>query len=378
MSEDWDEQGSRAVAEAQRPGEFVRQHVTPLLSQRTRAPKEKTREKKGDPPSPGDRVFQSEEQFWEEAQLLTFHTVQLQEFRLSDWFPRTPGVYWSRHGTMARESTYRNSTTVDPKLGRIFSPQSKMSLIEKGGIGTIRLRPRRVDNTDSWFATAVKGPQCAGGIPLLIPHAFVESGEIEWGDVVNIVGKVRFLQDAKLDDVAAYVHHASPAIIFVEEIEQSFSKKRDREEQRKYSGKYLTITPVALFDWSSSSSREDSPRRHVDYGYTFVHSGTAVGHLDNAAEWIELYAEKHGGNVLTNFDERSPTLANAPLSYQRLVDKTYDRAIINNFHLERLADRIDSVSTQYVNYGNVEAMGDGARSVRNTIRKNFRGEDDAH
>jgi hypothetical protein len=357
MDEDWNEQGARSFTEARHPQTFVRQHVAPLLGQRTRPPEKNRKE---DPPLQREKVFLSEEEFWREAGSLTFQSVRLNKFRLSDWFPRTPGVYWSRHGIRTRETVYRGATTFDSRLGRIFAPQSKMSLIEEGGIGTIRLRPRRLDDTDCWFATAVKRPQCAGGIPLLVPHTFIREGAIEWGNTVNVVGTVRFLQDAKLDDVAAHVHHASPVIIFVEEIEGHPSRERSEE---------ITITPVVLFDQSSSIDSEDRYRRRSDFGYTFVQSGSDDRELDDAADWIELYAKKHGGKVLTNFDERSPMLADAPLSYQRLVSKTYDRTIVTNFHLEKLADRIDSVTTEYTNYGQVAAMGERARSDRNIFRR---------
>ncbi len=215
---------------------------------------------------------------------------------------------------------------------------------------------QRLDGTDCWFATAVTGSQCAGGIPLLLPDTFIRESAIEWDDTVDVVGTVRFLQDAKLDDVAAYVHHASPVIIFVEEIKRYSSRKRSQG--------HITITPVALFDLSSGSL-DDQNRRGSDFGYTFVQSNTDARHLADAADWIGLYAKKYGGKVLTNFDERSPILADAPLSYQRLVNKTYDRTIITNLHLEKLADRIDSVKTEYTNYGQVGAMGEAARSDGN-------------
>jgi hypothetical protein len=51
------------------------------------------------------------------------------------------------------------------------------------------------------------------------------------------------------------------------------------------------------------------------------------------------------GRVITNFDERRPLLSDAPLSYQRLVEKTYERTIIENLYFNgtKLADRIDHV-----------------------------------
>jgi hypothetical protein len=352
MKQDWTEEGARSYTEARHPEAYVAQHVAPLLHQRTRSHGESSESER-------EKEFASEEDFWKMADSITFQSVRLRKFRLSDWFPRTPGVYWSRRGTAIRESTYRSPTVNDPKLGRIFAPEAKMSLIEEGGIGTIRLRPRRIDETDCWFATAVKGTQCAGGIPLLIPNRFLRENAIEWGNTVDIVGTVRYLQDANLDDVAAHVHHASPAIIFVEKIQSHSSRTR--------SGTPVTLTPVALFDQSQSDLPIPSYRRPTAFGYTFVHTRGGSDDVDDAAEWIELYAKRHGGKVITNFDERTPILADAPLSYQRLVSRTYEVSVINNFQLSNLTYHIDA-SAQYNNYGQAGAIGQNARSDGNLFQ----------
>jgi hypothetical protein len=345
--QDWNREGARAATWAERPDDFIMQHAAPLLYH-PMVPAEGRMEE-----------FYSEEALWDRSQSITFASVRLHGFRLSEWFPRAPGVYWSRHGLQAREYTYSDGVTNDPELGLIYSPKSKMALIEEGGIGTIRLRPRRIEGTYCWLATAVKGRQCAGGVPLVLPHSFLADGKVAWGDTAIFEGTVRFLQDAELHDTAAYVHHATPLIIFVEDV-----KSLPKREQ---STTPITLTPVALFDL-------DDAKRWDGFGYTFVqHMSSSNGALSNdalrdAADWIEKYAAKHGGRIITNFDERSPILSNAPLSYQRLVQQTYDRRIIQHFHLERLADRIDlAVKTEYNNYGQAGAIGDNARSDNNTF-----------
>lgn len=253
----------------------------------------------------------------------------------------------------ARRYTRAVEPTHDPQLGLIFPPPTKMALIEDGGIGTIRLRPRRIDNTDCWLSTASKQGQCAGAIPLALPDLFLQESRVAWGDEVTIYGKVRFLQDAGLDDTAAYVHHASPLIVFVEKIEGIPTHREQTED--------ITISPVVLFDTTSHDAlavRQWGSGK--SYGYTFVYCEPQSGHeLNTAAEWLETYAAKFDGRIITNFDERSPLLADAPLSYQRLVRKDYERVIIEHlyFNGEKLADRIDRVVSEYVNYGQVARLG---------------------
>jgi hypothetical protein len=214
-----------------------------------------------------------------------------------------------------------------------------MDLIEEGGIGTIRLRPRRIDGEYCWLATALIGTACHGGIPLAIPDTLLRKSGIKWGDRCNLQGRVRFLQDAGLTDPAARVHHARPLIVFVEELEGVATP---------HAAEPIIITPVALF---ASMNSDTNPQ------YTFVHCKAGPdAELDAAVDWIEKYASKYAGRVVTNFDEQRPVLADAPLSYQRLIAKTYDRAVINKFAGTILVNRIDqvvqeSVITQY--YGDV-------------------------
>jgi hypothetical protein len=243
VARSWDQKGARAVVRARDTSAFIEQYASPLFYRRTRA-------LEGD-----HQVFGNERDFWGRSPSLSLASVSLENFRLSDWFPRTPGVYWSDHGRRVRDEVDSYRTQSDPDLGLIFNPRSKMALIEQGGIGTIRLRHRAIDGEDCWFATAVRGRECSGGIPLAIPHAFIREAKVSWGDTVRLRGTVRALEDAGLDDTAAYVHHAAPIIIFVEEIEGLARKGRNSEP--------IVITPVVLFGDRDSESEQ---RMRPDWG----------------------------------------------------------------------------------------------------------------
>ena len=341
------------------PGQFVTQHVAPLFFGRTR------------PGSGKHLTFAREDLFWAECEKLPFKTVQLNGFRLSDWFPRAPGIFWSHHGRRAREYSGRYHERVeDPELGLIVNPHAKMSLIEEGGMGTIRLRPRCIENTDCWFGTGVVGPQCAGGIPLAIPDALMQENSLVWGSSVELSGQVRYLQDVGLDETAYAVRYARPLLVLVEEL------KVIKDRQPKES---IVVSPVVLFD-----TGQDWRERvgHYDiYGgmrYTFVQcAADGDTTTDIAAAWLERYATKHGGRVITNFDEQRPIMADAPLSYQRLVRKTYDRTIIEHLHMNggKLADHIDHITMEHAMSVSV-TLGDGNVIqgdfvVANSIRDSF-------
>ena len=72
-------------------------------------------------------------------------------------------------------------------------------------------------------------------------------------------------------------------------------------------------------------------------GYIYVTCNSIEQELNDAADWMLRYAEKFSGKVLTNFDEQMPQLADAPLSYQKLVARTYDTQVINLYGGEVVA-----------------------------------------
>ena len=346
----WNDRKMRGAIRADQPDRFIAQHTAPLFFHRT------------SPAVGSEATFTTEEEFWSRCDQLPLGSVCLKSFRLSEWFPRTPGVYWSKRGVSIREQTELERMQEDPKLGPFFNPRCKGALIEGGGIGTVRLRPRRIDGTDCWLATAVAGMQCAGGVPLAIPDAIVRDERIRWGERVDLKGQVRFLQDAGLDEIAAHVHHAMPLIVFVNQV-QGLTIRHGSDEP-------IVLSPVVLFSGSSGE--------YYDFNYTFVQCAAGSDHeLDMASEWVQLYAEKHGGRIVTNFDEQRPMLADAPLSFQRLVKKNYERTIIEHLHFNgnKLADRIDQVVQEEVMSVNV-TLGNGTVVhgdivVANSIRDSF-------
>ena len=280
--------------------------------------------------------------------------MQLERFRLIDWFPRTPGVYWSEEAELVRTSARSWPRSEDPALGEysFYEPHLKGPLIEDGGIGTIRLRPRKIDGEDCWLGTAVSGNECQGGIPLAIPDQAMRAAGIDWGETVNLRGQVRFLQEAGLEDTAASVYRARPLIVFVDGVEPVLPAA---------SRTPIVISPVVLFRsdrYAGSGIMNnlypakffDNVRFNRDEGvqYTFVQCpADSDSELAKATGWIERYVEKYEGHVITNFDEQCPILADAPLSYQRLVARTYDRTIIQQFSGSIKVDSIDRVIQEH-------------------------------
>lgn len=178
----------------------------------------------------------SEEEFWHANADNVFQRVSLKGFVLVDWFPRAPGVACSRYAERFLRQFRGEPLRDDPILGAHYTPRAKGSLVEDGGIGTIRLRPRKIDGKDSWYATALKGQECHRGIPLVIPDTVLRQSGMGWGETAIIKGQIRFMQDASLDDTASYVHHSRPLIVFVDYLKGVKQK---------------TDGPVLINPWSS-------------------------------------------------------------------------------------------------------------------------------
>lgn len=95
---------------------------------------------------------------------------------------------------------------------------------------------------------------------------------------------------------------------------------------------------------------------------------------------MKLYAEKHKCEIVTNFDERYPILADAPLSYQKLIKNEYDRALLSNIVVYGNASFFNKVNsgvsmTQYVNKGTAFGFGENGRSDGNVVIQASPGQD---
>jgi hypothetical protein len=374
------EQGMPVAAPASNTPEFLRQYTAPLLMQVA-------------PPSANarDRVFRNEVEFWKGVPRHLLATVRLEGFRLCDWFPRAPGVGFSPRADAVHAEWYADQPAFDELLARMneigrkpkrerldfalkFDPHDKYErkaglahrMIEEGGLGTIRLLPGHLIGDDYWFGTAVACGIVDLGIPVAIPASCMERSEASWGDKVNITGKVRFLTEAGLDVIAGQVLHAPPVLVFVQEMTVT-KRPRDDLEPR------MQIRPVVLLAPDASDDPTSLSFAFVDRIYS-AEKDLSPG----IGESLSSLAVKLGGRILTNFDQVTPTLADAPLSYQKLLQKKYDEQLLlrlardngklvqqvnNNIHIE--AGRL--VMAEYKNYGQAGAFGENARADNATF-----------
>jgi hypothetical protein len=308
-----------------RPAQYIRQYVSPLLY---RLQTLVTRRSKL-------VEIESEEQFWRIAGSLTMGPLRLNSFRVSDWFPRLPGLYWEPHAKATRSDRFLKHIRQDTELGLYYPPIAKENIIEQGGVGTIRLVPRVIENERSWFASATTGTLCHAGIPLIIPDSVFRASGLEWGDAADIYGEVRFREELGLDDIFPAANSVRPVIVLVEKL-LPVAPKSDLE--------HLFISPVVLF----GSEKNAEGRSRFQFAYVQCRAGSDE-ELNSAVGWLETYTSRYHGRILTNFDQQRPSFENAPLSYQRLVAHTYDKAVAQDVDPDgRLVKIVQHIDKQII------------------------------
>src|ERR1039458_6438628 len=99
----WDKDGARAAVRASRPALFIKQYLGPLFFKKTKPAKQ----------SGHSDSLVNEEQFWGQTGEVLFGSIHLKGFRITDWFPRAPGLFWSRHARMEGEYRSENRSAVE-------------------------------------------------------------------------------------------------------------------------------------------------------------------------------------------------------------------------------------------------------------------------
>ena len=148
----------------------------------------------------------------------------------------------------------------------------------------------------------------------------------------------------------------------------------------------IKITPMAFFTGNlgiGKSISQESQDMTMSGNVTYVTcQANSLIELDKAADWLENYARKYLGEIITNFDEQRPTFQNAPFSLQNVMTGKLEKARLLEFHIDKadfICDTIQSIRTEAItmskneiNIGdNATVYGDivAANSIRNSLNK---------
>jgi hypothetical protein len=310
-----------------------------------------------------DTEIRSNREFWLpilNERYRAYRWVKLINFQIIDWFPRTPGLYHTVRASMSRREARRY---VREEAGfRFYEPRGKTHMMD-GGIGAVRFKPMIIEGDECWLCTATSDEYCHTGVPVAIPNHIM--ARVELNKQFTITGQTRFLPEF----LAHHFYHMT-------RIPQMYLLA-DSIEISGYSRESLQITPMVFF--TGERRRQLEERGNV----TFVTCrADSLLELDRAADWLDQYVGRYGGEIITNFDEQRPTFQHAPFSLQNVMNGRLDKARLQEFHIgkaEIVCESIQRIHAEAITMSrneinirdNATIHGDviAATSIRNSFNK---------
>jgi hypothetical protein len=317
------------------------------------------------PPAP-DWSFSSNGELWDAVlgeRVRTSRVVSLRGFYLSEWIPRSPGLFHTPVGAEHRSramsqiieqpyapdlewidhaDVYKFEREVYSEEGafkymRIFDPYGKVQML-RGGVGCIRLNRHDMDGEPCWLMSASSTFTAHEGFPLAVPHdlyqqvieSVARDGVMPCG---SIIGRLRRVPDF-LGDLYAWPD-VPPVFLQVEHISRGNAPHDD------LSSKAMVSVAVSF----ESRSAQLGPPGMVYATYVTFFPGIK-GSLQLRRDWLRdrYVGEWYQGEVISDFDEQVPRFGDVPLGLPRVFEGTVDadqlaRPIRQNVAISQALDR---------------------------------------
>lgn len=222
--------------------------------------------------------------------LLGGEVIRLKSFNLTEWFPWTPGRYWTKIGYELRRKAKSYVENKDAFGDVIFDPHGK-SMRVLGGLGNVRMFEHGKNKEKFKLLSATKGVETSGGIPVVMSSQAYE----------KISDKINDFTTVKATITGFYVPLPS-------ELNRFFSRAKGVPRYCLFIGSRLTIKDikpgdeVASIAWTMFESEREK-NYYLSYCYFNPSNETSI---ERATNFISEYVEKHEGKVLTDFDEIIP------------------------------------------------------------------------
>jgi len=265
--------------------------------------------------------------------------VELNNFQIIDWFPRSPGLYYTDDAKYKRKMAMED---IQEKDGiSFFKPRGKYHMIE-GGVGSIRFKSIILENEDCQLCTATSNQYCDTGIPLAIPTYLLRKIDFRFDFFYKIMGQVKFLPEF----LEHHFYHSVniPQIYILIDSIKRIDKTATISNPK--------ITPMVFF----KAKNRKYINEIVNYVTYVVCDSTNLKELDRGVEWIEWYVNEHAGEIITNFDQQRPTFRNAPFSLGNVMDGNISDIALKNLNIrnaEIICNDIREIKAEVMNMSQI-------------------------
>lgn len=263
----------------------------------------------------GLREYQTEEAFWRDLigydlngqpapnPLRLNDVVALRGFQISEWFPRSPGTYWTRDGRDRRVWAANHKEAWDHET-EVLTPKGKTQLVT-GGVGTCRVNVHEGENGKRYgLLCATSSGISDAGIPVVVEEDLYNSVRDSLHDhigiEVDLTGRLLTLPFDSTETVVpargAEIPDSMKSLLTTPlEIPCYFLRIESRlEVRRRISDFRLEASAWTLYSdddgaWSFTYAAFDPRKR---------------GDIERATQFLIEYVDRHRGNrIFTDFDE---------------------------------------------------------------------------
>jgi hypothetical protein len=264
--------------------------------------------------SRGERTYDDEEQFWTDAlseRLFESARVTLKDFVVMDWLPRSPGRYYTPAAKRSRREA--GHFVLERTGGRVVYDVSGKAQMVNGGIGALRLLMKEIGGEKLQFLGATTtGTAHRGAVLAVRAHDYATIAEqvaVKGGVRCNVHGEIRFWRP---DD-----HLPTTSAVGVPRIYVSVDKIA---VQAGLIGSPLDVTPAIVFSGNEAVGASGAGGPFFCYSHFDPAKPESI---DRAVDWLEnsYVGERYSGQVLTEFDERTPRFADAACALTTLMDR---------------------------------------------------------
>lgn len=269
-----------------------------------------------EPNNQPDKTYNTSKSFWTDSitrrdRLYAGQIVKLTNFKLLEWIPSSPGLFYTpeakRKRDSARESDQRWRRESEKNFVTSFLPQKSKKIIElrpdekkgmiQGGYGSLRVAPKVINHELQYFLNASSTGVSHEGLTVMLKkeHYSLVVEELRKGKIpkVDLVGRLMLLPE-EFSPIKMRYHEGIPKY-YLEVLELKVNGYTSTED---------TVVSVAI----TYAKKEDFIRRN-SFSYSFCSFSPNRNNRDlrEAVFWLQNYAERYSEEkdpvIIGDFDE---------------------------------------------------------------------------